>query len=259
MHHNILKPLEMKSSFYSVELDKYHSNVATGHLWNGKRLPQYYNYYPESAAAGLWTSPTDLAKCLIDYQKALLGKSQILSAESAREMMLPPLANSNAGLGLFVENHNGKTYLQHSGATRGFRSKLFFSTEGGNGVVIMHNGTDNRILDQVIRSVASVYGWEGFESFKVAERPSENELKKIAGTYRYARRVVKVSFDNGVLKAVEKKKWSSVLQPLSKTSFVVSKVQPRTTLEFVFDSKGNATKMIATQNGTGVVEWIKIE
>ena len=74
MYDNVLKPLGMTGSTYQQPpADK--KLLATGYRDNGNRLPGNYNTYPEQAAAGLWTNPTDLSKYIIETQLALQGKS----------------------------------------------------------------------------------------------------------------------------------------------------------------------------------------
>ena len=46
--------------------------------------------YPEMAAAGLWTTPTDLAKYIIEVQQSLQGKANHVLSQSMTEQMLTP-------------------------------------------------------------------------------------------------------------------------------------------------------------------------
>lgn len=57
------------------------------------------------AAAGLWTTPTDLSKFAIEIALSKQGKSnRVLSEKMTREMLTPVLGG--AGLGFFMENEN---------------------------------------------------------------------------------------------------------------------------------------------------------
>lgn len=255
---NIFTPLEMNNSFYSIEFDKYPQDLAYGHSENGKPLKNNYNIYPESAAAGLWTTPTDLAKLIIDVQLSLKADTgKILSRQSMEELIEPSLKNSNSVLGLFTENKNGELYLQHSGSNRGFRGKLYFSAENGNGVVIMVNGTNSEIIEEIIRSVVSVYNWAGFKKLVVSTELNldDIDLSKYIGTYILENREVNVSLKKGQLILSEKGKWSSKLTALSNTTFVVDIVKPQAIIEFVNNGDGSISRCILKQGES--TEWIK--
>jgi len=65
--------------------------AATGYLSSGKAVPGNWHVYPEMAPAGLWTTPSDLARAAIAVQKAQAGRShRLLSQKMAREMLTPP-------------------------------------------------------------------------------------------------------------------------------------------------------------------------
>ncbi|MEL7120486.1 MAG: serine hydrolase domain-containing protein [Bacteroidota bacterium] len=260
VHENVLGPTQMNESFYSTEFEKYPKEVSNGHTQNGKPLKNGYNLYPESAAAGLWTTSNDLAKLITHLQLSLANdKRGILTKSSIEELMTPMLKNNNAALGVFVEDQNGEKYIQHSGSNRGFRGKFYFGANNGKGVVIMINGTNTNIIDQIIRSVASVYNWKGFN--KLAVKPnldlSELDYKKYMGTYTFGKRSVSVIYKNGKLQIAEKKKWSSILTPLNESTFVANALSPRATMEFISDNEGKVIKMIVNQGG--VLEWKKVE
>lgn len=257
---NIFRPLGMSNSFYSVEFDKYPKDLAFGHKGNGKTLKNNYNIYPESAAAGLWSTPTDLAKLIIDIQLSLKnGTGKILLQEITKDLIEPTLENGNSALGVFTENHNRHLYLQHSGANKGFRGKFYFSAENGNGVVIMASGINTKIIEEIIRSVASVYDWAGFENLVATPelKISDTDLNKYLGAYTLDDREVSVSLKKGNLILTEKSKWSSKLTALNNSTFVVDIVKPQATIEFIKDSDGSVSKCILNQGES--TEWIKVK
>jgi CubicO group peptidase (beta-lactamase class C family) len=98
--------------------------------------------YPEMAAAGLWSTPTDLASFAIEIALSKNGKSnRILSEKMTKEMLTPVL--EEAGLGLFMDKQNPGEF-GHNGADEGFQALLTMNTETGKGVVIMAD-SDNGI------------------------------------------------------------------------------------------------------------------
>jgi CubicO group peptidase (beta-lactamase class C family) len=158
---NVLQPLGMTNSFFSQEvpLTKL-PMVATAYV-DGKAVSGKYHLYPEQAAAGLWTNPTDLAKYVIETQLALKGSSEkVLNKEMTVKRLTPGIANS--GMGVFLEKKGDATYFYHSGVNEGFGAYYYGSLEDGNGVVIMINSGFCPLLYEVINSVAKVYQWKGF-------------------------------------------------------------------------------------------------
>jgi hypothetical protein len=51
------------------------AQAARAHDRNGARMKDSFHVYPEQAAAGLWTTPTDLARFAIELQLAVPGRS----------------------------------------------------------------------------------------------------------------------------------------------------------------------------------------
>ncbi len=59
----VLDPLKMKNSTYMQPLSAdWLKQAASGHRQDGSLVKGKIHVYPEMAAAGLWTTPTDLAK-----------------------------------------------------------------------------------------------------------------------------------------------------------------------------------------------------
>jgi CubicO group peptidase (beta-lactamase class C family) len=159
----VLKPLGMTNSFYTQPPPKNKTALlATGYDTNGKEIKGNFHIYPELAAAGLWTNPTDLSKFIIETQLSYEGKSNKVLSQTMTKEMLTPFEGSDAGLGVFINSIGNKTYFQHGGSNEGFKSQYFGSLKGGDGVIVMVNSDQDAILHDVISSVALAYNWKGF-------------------------------------------------------------------------------------------------
>jgi CubicO group peptidase (beta-lactamase class C family) len=160
----VLGPLKMTSSTYQQPLpDETRKKAATGYRNDGKAVAGKIHVYPEMAAAGLWTTPTDLAKFAIESQLSLVGKSnKVLSKEMTAKMVSPFLASEPTGLGFFSEKHGAATYFGHGGADEGFRAQLLVHRDKGYGAVVMVNSDNGQIMNEIIRSIAREYQWEDY-------------------------------------------------------------------------------------------------
>lgn len=170
---NVLTPLGMTySSFNQPPFMVKKNLLATG--YHGKvEVVGKYHIYPEKAAAGLWTNPTDLAKYIIETQLSLQGKSnKVLS----KEMSIRRLENN---LGIFVQNYKGTKYFGHSGGNYGFVCHYMGSMEDGNGVVVMTNGVNMQLINEIISKIASLNHWENFPLEPIKE-PISLTIKKVA-------------------------------------------------------------------------------
>jgi len=158
----VLKPLNMTNSTYSQPLpNDWRKKAASGHRPDGKLVEGKIHIYPEMQAAGLWTTPTDLAKFAIEVQLSVAGRSnKVLSKEMTEKMVTPFM--EEVGLGFFVEKHGKALYFGHGGADEGFRAELLVNKDKGYGAVVMANSDNGQILREVLRGVAREYGWDEF-------------------------------------------------------------------------------------------------
>src|SRR6185437_16056961 len=138
------------------------SGLATAYRFDGAPIGCKYHIYPENACgAGLWSTPGDMAKFIIELQLSLKNKSnKILSAATVRQMFTPGIEKSTA-LGFFIEQKGSQMYFHHTGLNEGFISNYYASVNDGNGVVIMANTDyltgEKDITEELANSVATVY------------------------------------------------------------------------------------------------------
>lgn len=159
----VLGPLGMTSSTYNQPLpDETRKKTASGYRGNGKVVDGKIHVYPEMAAAGLWTTPTDLAKFAIEVQLSLQGKSNKVLSKAMTEKMVTPFFEDFVGLGFFLQKRGQAIYFGHDGADEGFRAGLLVNREKGYGAAVMVNSDNGQIIDEIFRSIAREYDWDGF-------------------------------------------------------------------------------------------------
>jgi hypothetical protein len=159
----VLGPLGMTGSTYSQPLpDDVRKKAASGYRASGKVVDGKIHVYPEMSAAGLWTTPTDLARFAIEVQLSLQGKSNRVLAKESVAKMVTPFITDAPGLGFFVEKHGQAIYFGHGGADEGFRAGLLVNRDKGYGVAVMVNSDNGQIIDEIMRSVAKEYQWDEY-------------------------------------------------------------------------------------------------
>jgi CubicO group peptidase (beta-lactamase class C family) len=165
MQTSVLEPLEMKDSTYEQPLSAAREGkAARAHSGQGRAMDARWHVYPEQAAAGLWTTPSDLARFAIEVQRALAGpKGRVLSQALAREMITPTGVGGYA-VGLGIEKRAEGWYFSHGGSNWGFRCNLVAHVRKGYGVVVMTNSdSGGAILGEIESRVASAYGWDSLD------------------------------------------------------------------------------------------------
>ncbi len=159
----VLKPVGMENSTYEQPLpEQLRASAASGYYADGSAVPGGHHIYPEIAAAGLWTTPTDVARFLIEIQSALRGDTdRVLSPENAR--LLVTEVRDDYGLGFNLWTHRGERYIGHSGANDGFRGRMFAHMTDGFGVVILTNSDNGLDLaNALIDVIGRKEGWPGY-------------------------------------------------------------------------------------------------
>lgn len=162
LYEQVLRPLGMNNSSYNQPpAVNQRKNLATGYKSNGNEVPGKYFVYPEKAAAGLWTTPTDICKYIVEMQQAYLGKSSKLLNQEMVKLHVVPYKNDVA-MGTFIQNRNGEKYFNHTASNEGFSGLFIGGLTNGKGAALFVNSDDATIAFELVNSIAQAYDWKGF-------------------------------------------------------------------------------------------------
>ena len=159
----VLNPIGMTGSTFEYPLPPdLEQLTARGHDGSGKGADRpRWHVYPEQAAAGLWTTPTDLAKFMIEVQKTLAGRSAAVLTRSTVQEMVTPVGVGPYAMGFSIVRKGEGWYFEHGGSNWGFQCLATAHRARGYGVVAMTN-SDNGLplLQVVVDRVGRAYGWD---------------------------------------------------------------------------------------------------
>ncbi|MFL6519668.1 MAG: serine hydrolase domain-containing protein [Chthoniobacterales bacterium] len=163
MHETVLQPLGMVSSSYAQPLPAAMADhAATGYAGLFRRaIKGRWRVHPELAAAGLWTTPGDLARFLIGIQRSRAGTSNPIISRSTTRQMLTNQKNDD-GLGVFIGGEPLK--FGHDGSNVGFDTMTIAFADRGQGAVIMMNtNVDIKALKEILLdAIGEQYRWPGY-------------------------------------------------------------------------------------------------
>ena len=185
MQRLVLKPAGMRLSTYQQPLPQARwSNAASGHDGDGNVIKGRWPIHPEMSAAGLWTTPTDLARWALNVTKAWQGRTdEILSNQLAVEMLT--VQKAPYGLGVELQGSGRTLQFSHAGSNTGFRAWVVMFPATGQGAVVMTNGDrGDTIFGNLVTSLASEYQWPiGQQEERQAITLSPTEVEAITGVY----------------------------------------------------------------------------
>jgi CubicO group peptidase (beta-lactamase class C family) len=182
MRDSVLKPLQMNHSTYEQPLpEALRAIAASGYDRSDKKVEGDWHVYPEMAAAGLWTTPRELAKYLIAIQNANLGRTHFLSPQLVHAMLTPGM--NNHGLGPVITADGLR--FGHGGADEGFQAEVTGFLDGRAGVAIMANSDNGgRLAQELILTLGNLYAWPGIKPVErsIADVPV-TALERLVGSY----------------------------------------------------------------------------
>jgi CubicO group peptidase (beta-lactamase class C family) len=156
----VFRPIGMTHSTYRIVAPlQPNPAFATAHDEQGQPIEGRWHRYPESTAAGLWTTAGDLARYIIELQQSRAGNAnRVLSQKMTNEMLTPQ--KGTAGLGIFFVGNGPGRRFTHNGANAGFRSLFVGFFEQGKGIAVLANSDSaDKLIHEIVQSVAEAYDW----------------------------------------------------------------------------------------------------
>lgn len=244
IYNNIFKTIDMTNSFYTQPPPLNKINLlATGYDTLGNEVKGKYPILMEQAAAGLWTTSTDMCKLIIEIQRSVKGESNRVLSKQFTEMMLTPYLNETSALGFFINDNMGNKYFGHDAGNVGFSGAFYGSLEEGKGIAVFINSENSDILKEIINSVIDVYDWKGFnrkEKIKTMTI-SDSLVRKYIGGYEAkdenGKKVEAKIYAKGKTCFYRSYKQEREMYFISATEFVNNESPSKKT--FLFDKQGN--------------------
>jgi CubicO group peptidase (beta-lactamase class C family) len=185
MKETVLDPAGMTHSTYAQPLPAdLVPLAATGHRGNGELVKGRYNTYPEMSAAGLWTTPSDLATLALALQRTHAGRDSAVIRPATLQQMFT-VQKAPYGIGWALEGTGPDLVFEHNGADEGFLSAFEAFAERGQGAVIQTNGDNGgALMGEIMNAIADAYGWPTHRpSVRTAVSLPEATLAGLAGRY----------------------------------------------------------------------------
>jgi CubicO group peptidase (beta-lactamase class C family) len=250
LHDTVLTPIGMSHSTYQQPLpESLLSNAAMPYNGDGTAVPGGSHTYPEMAAAGLWTTPSDLCRYIIEVQNSLNGKANHVLSQSMTQQMLTP-GKGNWGLGVELGGSSAEPWFSHGGVNEGYESLFVGYDRNGDGAAVMTNGQGGiRLASEVMSAIATEYNWPDWRPTERTEvKVDPAVLAHYVGTYQLAPDF-SVTFtlegDQLMTQATNQPKFP--VYPESPTKFFLKVVDAE--VEFFTDDKGRVSYVILHQGG----------
>lgn len=253
MQAEVLDPLGMtSSSFHHSYPEEHVERAAVGYYQDGAPVAGGWNVYPELAAAGLWTTATDLARVAVAVQQMLAGTTDgILQPETMRAALTEQIPGGADGLGFFLTGPNHDHFF-HGGADEGYQSYLTAYKEVGYGAAIMTNSDQGLNLAlELLTAIATEYEWPDFYIYPPRPSPvtpTPESYSEFVGSYAlYPDVQIEVTHSGDTLSLAVGPEPSVQLVQVGERQFQVGPLAAW--VEFVPSDGDASAALLFTQNG----------
>ena len=260
MRDDVLRPLGMTRSTFEQPLPaSFDRNAARAHSRDGKAMGAKWRIHPEQAAAGLWTTPSDLARVVIEVQRAAAGQSNRVLSRTLAQEMLSPVGVGEYAVGFAITKIGQGWYFAHGGSNWGFRGTLIAHKVKGYGLVILTNADQGgAVASELSRRIQRAYEWDSFaEPAPRGYRPpverteitvAESVLRSYVGEYQVSPQLtITITLEDGRLQAQPTGQSKATLFAEAQDKFFLRVTNAQVT--FTRAASGEVTGMILHQGG----------
>jgi hypothetical protein len=165
---------------------------------------------------------------------------------------MTPYNDTVAALGVFVQQKGSRKFFNHNGSNEAFLCTSYGSLDGGDGLVIMINGENFAVINELMNSVARVYNWEGFykPEFRKKIMPPADTLAALVGNFLVMNDTLTIKLcDAGICiqqNGQPANGFECIFQDNS--SFTISEVRG-VALKALYNTEGKVDELELKQNG----------
>ncbi|KAI9339987.1 beta-lactamase/transpeptidase-like protein [Obelidium mucronatum] len=178
----VVVPLKLEHTVVTLEDSPNGGDFACGHMFSDCiPVPGGYHLYPESAAAGVWTTPMDICKIQTALFKSFCGETidgkMFLAKDLAKEMVTPRFAASSGaclGIGWMMPEVPNREFA-HGGMNEGYVCDTFTLLESGAGITWMASSERQsfEVMNEASKAIGQVYGFGEWQQQETTTQPEE--------------------------------------------------------------------------------------
>lgn len=246
MRDTVLVPIGMAESTFDQPLPASRMvDVAWPHRSSGQLVRGGPHVYPERAPAGLWTTPSDLARYALEVQHALAGSGRMLSTSTASQMLTPEM--NHWGLGPMIGGSAAQPYFEHNGGNEGYRCILRVY-ESGDGAVVMTNGDNGgAVADPLMRTIANEYGWADRPPVRRVGKVDPRSFDALVGTYQMPHGTFTFTREGERLLSQATRQGQVDIFPESERVYFAKSIDA--VITFQVDAQGRSSGVVLRQDG----------
>jgi CubicO group peptidase (beta-lactamase class C family) len=186
MQEGVIEPLGMTHSTFEQPLpEARRGNVALPYHGDGTPIAGGPHVYPEQSAAGLWTTPSDLARFALSISRDLRDQNHGLISTAMAHAMVTPVRDGY-GLGLEICGITNRPCFSHGGVDAGYESFMVSYDDGRDGAVVMTDSEGGmRLAMGIVRTIAHDQHWpDWLPAVRTVTPLNERAFDRIEGAYQ---------------------------------------------------------------------------